>query len=101
MGVRMKVDWDDGKNVLAAGDKCYEFSPSFEARLVRAGLAEEVPATEALDDMRFAAGMSTLSDDPPATMEMLRAELVAMAEERGIETDGTKAELVDRINAAS
>lgn len=61
MGVRMKKAWDDGTRKLAAGEECHDFSPKFETRLLKSGLAEEISGPEGLANARARAGMAPLA----------------------------------------
>ena len=102
MTIRMIKAWDDGTITAKPGGLTDAFSPAMEDRLVDAGLAER----ETLDEARAKAGMATLTppaeDIAPASIDMLRRELIELAEALGveIETDDNKADIVRKINEA-
>lgn len=106
MGIRMKVPWDDGTQKLAANQTSFGFSPRMEDRLIRAGLAVPLSQNEEAEHQELEVGFAAQAPVPPAgiiaDITMLRAELIALAEERGIayEGDDNKADLVRKINEA-
>lgn len=103
MTIRMIKAWDDGTITVKQGGVTDAFTPAMEDRLVQSGLAER----ETLDDARARVGMAPLTppaeDIVPASIDMLRRELVELADALGvvIETDDNKADIVRKINEAA
>jgi hypothetical protein len=98
MVIRFKVPFDNGTVKCAEGESTSELSPSYAARLVKAGLAEVVAGNRGVNVVRAEMGLP-----PIASMSMTKDELLDMAGERGVavETDDNKADLVAKINAAA
>lgn len=58
MVIRFKVPFDNGTVKCEAGETTSELSPSYAARLVRAGLAVAVPGNRGLNEARRNAGLA-------------------------------------------
>jgi hypothetical protein len=82
MLIKMKVPYDDGIHVLVKKQEA-DLPEKLALKLIRVGLAE-LPSTIT-----------------KPSMSMLRSELVAIAQDRGIEleTDDNKADILAKIEA--
>ena len=92
MKIKMKVAYRDDRRNLAPGDETTEFPMVMAQRLVRAGIADEVPDLTDWEEIV----------EQAVSVAMLRDDLVEIAHERGITVDpgDTKANIVAKIEAA-
>lgn len=97
--------WFDGRRVipLTEDDGPVSIDHDLEARLVDEGIAEYVgePATEPAPVEAPKVEPEPVEDEAKDLSGMLKAELVELAEAKGIKVSGlTKAELVEAIKAS-